>query len=50
MNNKNYYFSNASVNDRINKEKININDGKVKDINSIYDRCLIESSYKKQSS
>ena len=22
MNNKNYYFSNASVNDRINKEKI----------------------------
>ena len=26
MNNKNYYFSNASVNDRINKEKINISD------------------------
>ena len=39
MNNKNYYFSNASVNDRINKEKININDGKIKDINSIYDIC-----------
>ena len=26
MNNKNYYFSNASVNDRITKEKINISD------------------------
>ena len=26
MNNKNYYFSNDSVNDRINKEKINISD------------------------
>ena len=39
MNNKNYYFSNASVNDRINKEKININDDKIKDINSIYDIC-----------
>ena len=26
MNNKNYYFSNASVNNRINKEKINISD------------------------
>ena len=39
MNNKNYYFSNASVNDRINKEKININDDIIKDINSIYNVC-----------
>ena len=29
MNNKNYYFSNASINDRINKEKINISDNEL---------------------
>ena len=29
MINKNYYFSNASVNDRINKEKINISDNEL---------------------
>ena len=46
MNNKNYYFSNASVNDRINKEKININDDKIKDINSIYDICKYIASNK----
>ena len=39
MNNKNYYFSNASVNDRINKEKININEYIRKDYDSIYDVC-----------
>ena len=39
MNNKNYYFSNASVNDRINKEKINIKDQLVKDFNSIQGVC-----------
>ena len=39
MNNKNYYFSNASVNDRINKEKINIKDQWVKEFNSIQGVC-----------
>ena len=39
MNNKNYYFSNASVNDRINKEKINIKDQLVKEFNSIQGVC-----------
>lgn len=48
MNNKNYYFSNASVNDRINKEKtnhdnkdtnINIDESKINDFNNIYENC-----------
>lgn len=48
MNNKNYYFSNASVNDRINKEKtnhdnketcVNIDESKINDFNNIYENC-----------
>ena len=39
MNNKNYYFSNASVNDRINKETVNIKDQLVKEFNSIQGVC-----------
>ena len=46
MNNKNYYFSNASVNDRINKEKINIKDQLVKDFNSIQGVCEYIASNK----
>ena len=39
MNNKNYYFSNASVNDRINKETVNIKDQLLKEFNSIQGVC-----------
>ena len=46
MNNKNYYFSNASVNDRINKEKINIKDQLVKEFNSIQGVCEYIASNK----
>ena len=46
MNNKNYYFSNASINDRINKEKINIKDQLVKEFNSIQGVCEYIASNK----
>ena len=46
MNNENYYFSNAIVNDRINKEKINIKDQLVKEFNSIQGVCEYIASNK----